>query len=126
MSMSEPTPELTELTSPPAQLRAMVMTLSMALKLAAMTRAQAVEQAYRDAELQIRQSDLTRQATEDLRSIRRNRNRVFVLCMGLVMSILWPAIMLHFFHSTVGTAWTTAVANTGDMLVTLYAWRRRY
>lgn len=65
-------------------------------------------------------------AAEDLRSVRRNRNRVGVLACGLVISILWPTITWDVFHSIVGTIWTTAVANTGDMLVTAYAWLRRY
>ena len=59
------------------------MTVGMSLKLAYMTRAQAVEQAWREAELQIRDADAARQETEDTRSRRRNRNRLGVLAARL-------------------------------------------
>ncbi len=102
------------------------MTVGMALKLAAITRAQALEQAYREVVLMLRESDDARQIFEDRRSVRRNRNRLAVLTMGLTASILWPLIMLHVFHSSVGTVWTTAVSNTADMAVTAYALWRHY
>lgn len=65
--------------------------------------------------------DAERAAIEDRRSVRRNRNRLLVLCMGLTLSLLWPWLMMECVHTMVGTVWTTAISNTGDMGVTAYA-----
>lgn len=106
--------------------REALMTVGRALKLAHMTIGQAQEVAYRDAELLIREMDRVRQAVEDKRSRHRNLNRLLVLIVSLTCALLWPMIMMDVFHSVVGTAWTTAVANTGDIGVTAYALKRRY
>lgn len=107
------------------ELRESNMSVGMAVKLAGMTRSQACEQAYRDAELQIRHADMARQRTEDVRSIRRNRNRLYMLLAGFFMALLWPA-----FCNAAGlpglVQWTAAIAVTGDLAVTAYALVRRY
>ena len=83
----------------PVIARMAAMTVGEAIKLAEMTVKQACERSYRDTELQIRDNDTTRQATEDMRSIHRNKNRAYVLVCGLTISIVWPMIATALFKS---------------------------
>lgn len=112
--------------STPDSERRRLMTVGEALKLARITERQACERAYRDAELQIREADKSRQATEDVRSIHRNRNRAYVLLCGLTVSILWPEIAIHLFSSQFAANFASALGYCGDLGVTFYALRRRY
>lgn len=84
----------------------------------------AIGQVHRDFELHLREADAIRQKFEDKRSVKRNRNRIYVLTMSLTLALLWPDIALHVFHDVAMTAWTTAIAAVGDILVTGWAlWR---
>lgn len=75
---------------------------------------------------EMRTADATRQAIEDTRSVRRNRNRLAVLIVAFMINMIWPVIMLHVMHDVAGTAWTPALSSSADILVTAYAWYRRY
>lgn len=101
------------------------ISVGMAIKLADMTRGQACEQSYRDTELQLRASDSARQRTEDVRSVRRNRNRLYMLLAGFGMALAWPALC-HLANFASGLQWTAAIAVTGDLAVTAYALWKRY
>lgn len=68
--------------------------------------------------------DAQREATEEKRSVLRNRNRLLVLVTGMIISVLWPIMTTHG-HPTAAEL-TTAAALAGDMIVTAYAWRKRY
>jgi hypothetical protein len=66
-------------------------------------------------------------AWEDRRSQRRNRNRLAVLLTSMVISVGYPLVMLRVMHgSPAGAYWTTAIAAAGDILVTGWAYLRRY
>ena len=106
--------------------RAAYMPVSMALKLAQLTLKQACEQAYRDTQLQIRDADQARQAIEDKRSVHRNRNRAYVLLVGLSISLAWPVIAIHLFDSGFLANFASALGYIGDLSVTFYALHRRY
>lgn len=114
------------MTLTPDQERQQVITVGMALKLAHMTRFQATECAYRDAELQIRANDAERQRTEDIRSQRRNRNRCYMLLAGFILALVWPVATLSVIHWTAGLRWTPAISVVGDLAVTTYAYFRKY
>lgn len=75
-------------------------------------------------EQMLAEADAAREATEETRSIRRNRNRLLVLVTGMIISVLWPVLTTHG-HPTAAEL-TTAAALAGDMIVTAYAWRKRY
>lgn len=114
------------LVTDPGSQRAAPMSVGMALKLANMTRAQAAEQAWRNAELQIRQADADRQVIEDVRSQRRNRNRSYMLLAGFVLAIVWPLVAKGVLNWPAGLTWTPAIAVVGDLCVTTYAYFRKY
>ena len=109
----------------PEEQRQQIMTVGMALKLAELTRKQAMEEAYRDTELMLRESDTVRQMKEDIRSIRRNRNRALMLMAGFVLALIWPTFAAAI-HDPALKQWTTALAMLGDLLVVLYSWFKRY
>lgn len=102
------------------------MTWGQAVKLANLTRQQACEQAYRDTELQIRDAESERSRTEETRSVHRNANRTIVLIVGFLISISWPFLAVHLFHSTYGATFASALGYLGDIGVTTYALVRRY
>jgi len=81
----------------------------------------AIAQSERNIELMLREQYMTRSQFEDHRSVRRNRNRIYMLLAGFFMSLLWPDLALHVFHNVALTAWTTAISSTGDITVTLWA-----
>ncbi len=103
-----------------------MMPVGMALKLANMTRAQAIEEAWRNTELQIRDAESGRQAIEDKRSYRRNRNRLYMLSAGFIMALVWPLVTQSLLHMNAGLKWTSAISVTGDLAVTAYALWRKY
>lgn len=74
----------------------------------------------------ITQADTQREAIEERRSLHRNGNRVLVLIVALFVSTAWPLFALHVMHSTFGLAWTVAIQDSADLLVTLWAMHRRY
>lgn len=101
------------------------MTVSMALKLAELHRKQSLEEAWRQTELQIRESECIQKMKEDIRSIRRNRNRAVMLLAGFILALIWPAFTT-LIHDPALKQWTTALAMLGDLAVVLYSWVRRY
>jgi hypothetical protein len=99
--------------------------VSMALDLASTAKREAIDHAWDDAAGQITQADAARQRTEDIRSVRRNRNRLYMLLAGFVMALLWPLICTAL-HMPAGKQWTSAISVTGDLTVTAYALLKRY
>jgi hypothetical protein len=76
-------------------------------------------------QLQIMHTDML--AWEDRRSRLRNRNRLVVLVTSLIISTCYPLAMLRIFHATAaGAYWTAALSACGDILVTTWAYLRRY
>ena len=106
--------------------RMATMTVGEAIKLSRMTVKQACEAAYRDAELQIRESEKLRQTVEDKRSIHRNKNRAYVLMVGLTISLIWPILAVHLFDSSFLANFASALGYVGDLGVTFYALMKRY
>lgn len=102
------------------------LTVGQALKYGRLLHGQVLEQVYREIALAIREMDTERARLEDMRSVRRNRNRLAVLLGSLIIATIWPYFAEHVMHSTYGGSWTTAIANMGDILITGYALIRRY
>lgn len=102
------------------------ITVETAIKLAEMTVKQACERAYRDTELQIRDAAANAKSIEDKRSVHRNANRTVVLLVGFAISLLWPFIAIHMFHSTNGATFASALGYLGDIGVTTYALIKHY
>jgi hypothetical protein len=102
------------------------MTVGEALRQHEMLVAQAVDQAYRAAELQISEAERQRGVIEDLRSHHRNLNRAYVLLVGLTIAIIWPPIATALFKSTYDATFASALGYLGDLGVTMYALKRRY
>lgn len=81
-----------------------------------------IEQIYRELDLM----DGHRQATEDRRSQRRNGNRVLVILVAWVCTLTVPIISELVLHSAILAQYAANIGFTADLLVTGYAWRRRY
>ena len=111
---------------PPEIARAELMTVGEALKLAKLTKRDACDTTYRETELQIRDADTVRQATEDKRSIHRNKNRAYVLVVGLTISLIWPMVAVHLFNSQFLANFASALGYCGNLGVTFYALMKRY
>jgi hypothetical protein len=102
-----------------------------ARSLPALTPALLLKMAHDDAEVMLRTHLETMRADmlawEDQRSQRRNRNRLAVLVASMIISTCYPVIMLKIMHaSPAGAYWTAALSAFGDMLVTAWAYVRRY
>jgi hypothetical protein len=99
--------------------------VSMAVDLAHAAKREAIDHAWDDSAGQIRDADAIRQRFEDVRSVRRNRNRLYMLLAGFVMALAWPLICTAL-HLPAGKQWTSAISVTGDLTVTAYALWKRY
>lgn len=78
----------------------------------------------------LRQQDANRQAVEDIRSVRRNRNRMWTLLFGLLISIILTWTLSHdvFGHYATKTfgPYSFAITIALDSCLTVYAYIRRY
>jgi uncharacterized membrane protein affecting hemolysin expression len=78
----------------------------------------------------LRVADATRQSTEDVRSERRNRNRMWTLLVGLLISIVLTYTLSHDVFGTWATKtlgpYSFAITIALDSMLTVYAYIRRY
>lgn len=77
-----------------------------------------------DARLII-ETDTARQATEDFRSQRRNRNRVLMILVAWAATVTVP-ILAHVFNIPTLAQYAAGIGFTGDILVTGYSWLKKY
>lgn len=75
---------------------------------------------------ELREQDKERQETEDIRAIRRNRNRFITLVAALVMGFLVPYLFVVFSLPPSLQRYTFVITIIPDALITLYAYVRRY
>jgi hypothetical protein len=68
----------------------------------------------------------TETAREDARSQRRNRNRILVLICGIAGSTVWPLLMACTTHSVMLATFGAPIGFSAALVVTAYAWVRRY
>lgn len=78
----------------------------------------------------LRVQDAQRQAVEDTRSVRRNRNRMWTLLFGLLISIVITWTLSHdVFGPHISHTWgpySFAITIALDSTLTVYAYIRRY
>lgn len=70
--------------------------------------------------------DKARQEKEDCRANHRNRNRVFILVVALMMTFLVPFIVANVLHDVSLLKYSTVIAIVPDFFLTVYAYLRRY
>lgn len=74
----------------------------------------------------VQQNDARRQAVEDRRADRRNRNRSLTLVVALMFTFLVPYIVANVMHDVALLKYATGIAIFPDALITLYAYIKRY
>lgn len=70
--------------------------------------------------------DKQRQAKEDARAVKRNRNRINILLVALMMTFLVPFIVANVLHADSLLKYSTLIAIVPDFALTIYAYFRKY
>jgi hypothetical protein len=108
--------------STPQEIRDRVVTIEMLLKAQRLQRGEIMATVLRELEL----TDRQRQETEDTRSAKRNSNRVLVILLAWVCSLIAPLVLVKLTHSLCVGLFSGGIGYTADLAVTAYAWLRRY
>lgn len=82
--------------------------------------------AHEDARVMVDTMRADMLAWEDRRSKHRNGNRLLVLAVAFAINVTWPTLMLRVLHHPAGGFWTPAISSGADILVTLWALKRRF
>ena len=78
------------------------------------------------ASAEIVKADKARQAFEDQRANRRNRNRSYTILVALLMTFAVPYVLADIFHAAAVLKFATGIAIVPDGFITLYAWIKHY
>jgi hypothetical protein len=70
--------------------------------------------------------DMERGQIEITRSKRRNRNRVLMILVAWIASLIWPMFALRVLNSPHLALYSASVGFTGDLFVTGYSWIKNY
>jgi hypothetical protein len=103
-------------------MRRQYVTMGMLLKAQHLFRRELIDAVTREIEL----ADRERQQTEDHRSAKRNGNRVLVILLAWVCSLVAPLVLVRLTHSLYVGLFSGGIGYTADLAVTAYAWLRRY
>jgi len=78
------------------------------------------------AQNEIQRADARRQAIEDKRANRRNRNRSYTLVVALIFTFMVPYLVANVLHDAPLLKYAIGIAIIPDAFITLYAWIRHY
>lgn len=70
--------------------------------------------------------DNDRQATEDTRANRRNRNRFLTLLVAVIMTFVVPYVVANIIQQPAILKYATGIAIFPDALITAYAYWKKY
>ncbi len=87
---------------------------------------QAVLQAWYDTQLLVADAMAVRIAAENERSRHRNMNRIMVVGVAWFLSTLIPLLAHNVIHMPVLAGYAASVGFGADIIVTAYAWHKRY
>ena len=74
----------------------------------------------------VKEADQTRQAFEDIRANRRNRNRSLTLVVAVMMTFFVPWFVSTVVQDPQILRYSTGIAIIPDSLITFYAYWRKY
>lgn len=74
----------------------------------------------------ISQAEKVRQATEDERAVKRNRNRMLILVVVLVMELIVPTLASAHLLPMIMVKYEVLCITAPDIALTMYAYFKRY